>query len=422
LGNRNFVRRLVADDLEVPNNSMTQMMREKLAQGIKEFDAVLKPGGKVVFLGTPQTEQSIYGVLEGRGYRTRIWPARRPAQAKELTYGAKLAPMIVKLAEGSVVDPDRFPEADLRERELSWGPSGFSLQFMLDTTLSDIDRYPLKISDLVIMDCRGDVAPEKVVWSSEPSLWRADLPCVGFNGDRWCSPKATLGDWLPFTGVVMSIDPSGRGKDETSYAVVKILNGFLYVAECSAVPGGYEPETLGKLAEIAKRNKVNQIVVEANFGDGMFTELLKPVLAKVHPCGIDEVKHTTQKERRIIDTLEPVIASHRLVVDPKVVQEDYDGVCSRDRYESAISYSLFHQLSRITRHKGALRHDDRIDALAIAVGHWVESMAADADRRMESRASAALDKELRKFMATATGKTSPSGWISEGAVGGYSWL
>ena len=47
---------IIADDIEVPNNSMTQMMREKLGEAVKEFDAVLKPDGKILYLGTPQCE------------------------------------------------------------------------------------------------------------------------------------------------------------------------------------------------------------------------------------------------------------------------------------------------------------------------------------------------------------------------------
>jgi hypothetical protein len=71
---------IVADDIEVPNNSDTQTKRDKLAEAIKEFDAVLKPGGRVVYLGTPQTEHSIYNLLPERGYVIRIWPARYPTK------------------------------------------------------------------------------------------------------------------------------------------------------------------------------------------------------------------------------------------------------------------------------------------------------------------------------------------------------
>jgi hypothetical protein len=36
------------------------------------------------------------------------------------------------------------------------------------------------------------------------------------------------------------------------------------------------------------------------------------------------VKHNVQKERRICDTLEPVIQSHRLVVNADLVRKDFE--------------------------------------------------------------------------------------------------
>jgi hypothetical protein len=211
-----------------------------------------------------------------------------------------------------------------------------------------------------------------------------------------------VGDWIGYNGSVMAIDPSGRGADETAYAVVKMLNGTLYVTAAGGIPGGYSPQTLGLLAEIAKRQKVNHIIVEANFGDGMFTELLKPVLAKVHPCMIEEVKHSIQKERRIIDTLEPVLNQHRLVIDTGVIRHDM--ASTRDMPpEKALQYQLMYQLSRVTRARGALAHDDRLDALAMGVGYWSEKMAQDADKKMAVRKTAVLDKELKKFLKNVVG-------------------
>ena len=85
---------IIADDVEVPNNSATQMMREKLGESVKEFDAVLKPDGRVIYLGTPQCEMSLYEELRNRGYELRIWPARYPAEALRAKYSDRLAPLV----------------------------------------------------------------------------------------------------------------------------------------------------------------------------------------------------------------------------------------------------------------------------------------------------------------------------------------
>ncbi|WP_200882057.1 phage terminase large subunit [Nitrincola sp. A-D6] len=79
---------IIADDIEVSNNSSTQTMRDKLANLVKEFDAVLKPNGRVIYLGTPQTEMSIYNQLPDRGYQIRIWPALYPTEKQVEMYQA----------------------------------------------------------------------------------------------------------------------------------------------------------------------------------------------------------------------------------------------------------------------------------------------------------------------------------------------
>ena len=409
---------IIADDVEVPNNSMTHMMREKLGETVKEFDAVLKPDGKIIYLGTPQNEMSLYNVLLNRGYEMRVWPARYPTlERAEKAYGGKLAPSLYESLQtnleavyGLPTDPKRFDDDDLLERELSYGRSGFALQFMLDTSLSDANKYPLKLSDLLVYSCDKDTAPEKLVYGIFKPL--PDLPNVGLSGDKFYAPEDTVGR-ADYTGSVLAIDPSGRGSDETAYAVVKMLNGFLHVVDAGGVAGGYSESTLQHLCDLAKIHKVNLVLVESNFGDGMFTELMKPYLLKTHPVAIEEVRHSKQKEHRIIDTLEPVMNQHKLVIDPKVIQKDYESVQDMPP-EKGIKYMLTYQMTRITKTRGALAHDDRLDVLAMAVQYWVDQMAADADVQMASRKEELLDNELDKFMShlnMGQQDSKESGWL-----------
>lgn len=403
---------LIADDVEVPNNSATQMMRDKLAESVKEFDAILKPGGRIIYLGTPQTEMSLYNQLPERGYELRIWPALYPELSQVMKYQGRLAPSVtMKLEEdasyaGKPTDAKRFHEEDLMERRASYGRAGFALQFMLDTSLSDADRYPLKVSDLVIQNLNPTLGHLKVAWAAAPEVCINDLPNVALTGDRYYRPMWHSDEMSEYTGSVMSIDPSGRGKDETGYAVVKALAGNLFLTEAGGLTGGYEPETLEGLAYAAKRNQVKEIIIEANFGDGMFSQLLKPILGRIYPCTITEVKHSTQKEARIIDTLEPVMSSHRLIVDQKVVQKDFD--TSPD-----IKYSLFYQMTRLTRDRGAIIHDDRLDALAIAVNYWVETMGRDNNKATKDIKDKAMNNELKKFMSQVLGaKPRGNSWLN----------
>lgn len=405
---------IIPDDVEVPNNSETVAQRAKLAERIKEFDAILKPKGHVKFLGTPQDYESVYNVLAERGYEVRIWPALVPSATQRKGYGTRLAPMIDRLtAIGQPTDPARFDEVDLMERMASYGRSGFALQFMLDTSLSDQEKYPLKLADFIVDNVDREVGPERALWASGPQQIIPDLPLLGFSGDRYHRPLdyARSPDGVverhKYTGKVMTIDPSGKGKDETVWNVTYMLNSTIYLPLVRASRAGYTEATLEQIALDAKAHKVNAVVIEANFGDGMFSKLLEPYLAKHHPCEIIEVKASTSKEKRIIDTLEPVMNQHRLVIDPSVIQWDYDSVSGLPP-EEAQSYRLFYQLTHLSRDKGCLKHDDRLDTLAWAVNHWAEQMNLDAEKSLKKHRDKALDEELRKFMK-GVGRRVPAG-------------
>lgn len=403
---------LIADDIEVPNNSDTQLKRDKLSEAIKEFDAVLKPGGRIIYLGTPQTEQSIYNLLPDRGYQVRIWPARFPDEERRAKYGSKLAPSIGRRLDddpelvGYSTDPQRFTDEDLAERELSYGRSGFSLQFMLDTSLSDEDKFPLKLSDLIVMGLNPKKAPREVVWGSGPDQIIEKLPMVGLPGDRWHRPIFHDKDFLDYEGTAMYVDPSGRGKDETSWAVVKMLHGILYLTHIGAARGhGYSDEVLDKILEAAKLQGVNVILVEPNMGDGMFAQLLRARSQVKYPVTIEDADWAkSQKEARIIDTLEPIMNQHRLVVCSSVVDFDYDSTAAYPSDE-VNKYRLFYQMTRITRLRGSLAHDDRLDAVAGCVSYWLDYMSRNTVVAVEQRKEELLDAELARFMEVALGSS-----------------
>jgi hypothetical protein len=393
---------IIPDDIETPTTSWSVGMREKLLAAVGEYNAILKPGGEVMYLGTPQTEESIYNKLQLRGFTTRIWPARYPDKPEK--YGDSLAPVILEGGKGLIgkpTDPDRFSELDLLERETSYGRSAFALQFQLDTSLSDMERFPLRLSDLMVLEV-SDHAPEKLVWSMGAEYRITDLPVVGFSGDYYHRPAFVHGDWLPFQGCVMFIDPSGRGQDETAYAIVAHLNGNLFVLEVGAFRNGYTDEVLVGMAQAAKRRKVNLILLEDQFGQGMLENLLKPHLQLHHPCTIEPVRSNVQKERRMISALEPVMNQHRLIINRSVVENDSKGR-DDEAIEKRLAYQLFHQLTHVTVDKGCLQHDDRLDALAGAVQYWNESLAIDEDRAMKERKAELWDLELEAFMGNIDG-------------------
>ena len=194
----------------------------------------------------------------------------------------------------------------------------------------------------------------------------------------------------------MFIDPSGKGKDATGYACVKMLNGNLFVTDAGGLTGGYSDLVLEKLSKIARHNKINNILIEQNFGGGMFAELLKPFLMRFHPCSVQDVRNNKTKELRIIDTLEPVMNSHRLIIDRKVIEKDFKSN-QEEPPERRLKLQLVYQLSRISKHRGSLVNDDIIDALSGAVGYWTEYMSADEDRNIKDRKDELLMTHLANW-------------------------
>jgi len=381
---------MILDDIEVPGNSMTELMREKLLQLCTEAESILTPkdDSRILFLGTPQTTFTIYRKLAERNYRPFVWTARYPR--KKENYEGLLAPQLQEdIDQGAEpwtpTDPDRFEDLDLLEREASMGRSNFMLQFMLDTSLSDAEKFPLKCADLIVTGVNPDTAPDSVVWCSDPSNVIKDLPIVGLPGDYFYSPMQLQGEWHPYSETICSVDPSGRGSDETAAAFISQRNGFLYLHEMFATKDGYSDKTLLSILKRCKKYNVTKLLVETNFGDGIVGELFKKHLQQTKQnIDVEEVRANVRKEDRIIDALEPVFNQHRLVVDRSVVEHDFKSNPDAPP-EERLLYMLFYQMSRMCREKGAIKHDDRLDALAQGVKYYTDAMAISAQQSVITR-------------------------------------
>jgi len=298
----------------------------------------------------------------------------------------------------SVTDPDRFDHEDLIEREASMGRSNFMLQFMLDTSLSDAEKFPLKMADLVVTSVNPKSAPDSVIWCSDPQNVIKDLPTVGLPGDYFYSPMQLQGEWGPYSETICSVDPSGRGADETTAAYISQRNGYLYLHEMRAYRDGYSDNTLLDILRGCKKLGVTKLVVETNFGDGLVAELFKKhILQTQQSIDVEEVRANVRKEDRIIDALEPILNQHRLVVNRSVVEWDYKS--NQDEApEKRLLYMLFYQMSRMCRERGAVRHDDRLDALAQGIKYFTDAMSISALEVVKERKREEWNDMLQAFM------------------------
>lgn len=400
--------KILADDIETVQTALTATQRERLSENVNEFESIIKPIEEqmVLLLGTPHnsTDSIYFKMARDRGYQMLMWPARVPESLKP--YGDKLAPLIHKRMPHQVgqVTDTRFSDDELQQRQSGMSPGNWRMQYMLDCTLSDANRFPLRLGDLVVMPL-GQYLPEVVHYDRDRDSRITDLQCIGLAHDPWYYRPASFdgSKKASDTPTVMVIDPSGGGTDEFAWCVMSAWGGNYYLRDLGGEKGGVSPELWIDLAARCARFNVKQVVFESNFGGlEVWSQSFKPYLAKEgHQCKV-EGKHTggMRKEIRIIDSLAPVMQTHRLVVDRRILEEDYEKVRGVT-VEKDLAYSVAYQLSRLTEERGALLHDDKIDTMALAVEWFQEQSALDQEVHRSANEHAAL---LAEFADERTGE------------------
>lgn len=382
---------IISDDIEQPTNSRTAEARDTITHFFNEaINLLISDGvsrdGEVIILGTYQSTESIYLGIETGGYKVMIIPSQYPDQRHR--YGHRLAAYVQERIDadpsicGTAVD-SRFNDRVLQRRKMKIGNSAFQLQYNLDPSDSDDTKFPLKLRDLIITDIDKEVNPVKIVYSSVSKIY--SLKHNGFVTDYFTPPGWVSEERSPFTYIVMAIDPSGRGSDETGYSIGGLLNGKIFLMDNGGIPGGYDDASFNTIDALCKQYGVNTVLVESNFGDGAYAAMLQPFLEKVK---VEEVRSIKQKELRIIETLEPIMNQHRLIVDQRIIEKDAD---------AKSHFSLTYQLTHVTREPKCLKHDDRLDSLEMLVSHMLEWLSVNEDRGYEKHKNDEQDELFRKL-------------------------
>jgi hypothetical protein len=387
---------LIADDIESSKNSLTQLARDTLTNYTYDFTSICS-NGDIIYLGTPQSSDSIYNGLTARGYTIRIWPGRYPTVKEEENYNGNLADIIQfrlhrdpslrsgggpVFNRGQAVDPVLIPERSLVEKEVDQGAAYFQLQHMLDTRLNDALRYPLKPENALIMRITptDDDAPSQLRYIDDPKLKfdysNQQALQIQFTRAHIMSTNV----YMPWQGgKMMYIDPAGGGKngDETAFCVAGMVNGYVYILDVGGFIGGFDEDSLTGLALKAKEWGVQHIRVEKNFGYGAFEQMLRPVLALNHvDATVDDDTAIGQKEPRMAQVIEPILNRHKLIINELILENEVKSTASYP-VASRQSYQFLFQMKKLTLDRDSLIHDDRLDAMHGAVKYWVEWLAVD---------------------------------------------
>ncbi len=398
---------LIPDDIESSKNSATPTQRAKLLHLTKDFTSI-NQSGRIIWLGTPQTMESIYNSLPARGVVTRIWPGRYPTEAQREHYGNNLAPLITQRLQqtpalamgggllgdqGQPIDPELLDEETLQKKERDQGTAYFQLQHMLNTAMMDALKYPLKAERMTVIEATGHFPLSIVRGMTQANLKDYSVHEHAF---KLALPHDISKETAKLQSIVVYIDPAGGGAnaDETAYAIAGFLNGNVYLLRVGGIPGGYDPDRLEALAQRIKPfENVGQgplvVKIEKNMGFGAFRAVFTPILRRHLPgAGIEDDLVTGQKEARIIRTLEPVMGRGSLIITEDAVRHDLE---TSALYAPALrlTYSFFYQLAKISLNRNALVHDDRLDAVEGAVRHFTEALALDQKKQIASLAAKA---------------------------------
>ena len=387
---------IVYDDIETAQTVESAVKSEMIDTYAMEAQNLLMTGkDESITLCTPHSTSSIYiNWIDEKGFVPFVIPAYYP-QHQSVYFGG-LAPYIKERLEenpslvGQAVD-ERIDHEFLESKKMRIGKSKFKLQFELDVSESDTLRYPLKLSDLIVMDVDDDIAPLKVMYSSMPDK-RINIKHNGFSKDKLYMPSYVSDETAEYEYRILSVDTAGRGKDELGISILYSLSSKIFIKKITGMEGGYGDDVMQGIADLCALHEINAIVIEDNFGDGMFTKLIEPFLIKTTPkTEIVPIKVSGQKEVRIIETLEPIMNQHRLIIGKEVLEHDQEA--------PSRMYSFTHQLSHITRERESLKHDDRLDSLANGVNHIIEFLADDEDRVLEYHREKEAEKTLQFTLA-----------------------
>jgi hypothetical protein len=327
------------DDIEVPKNIKTPEARQNIRQKIEESTHILVPGWQKTFVGTPHTHDSIYTeqieggatVLkiplfehqvryENTAQRTRFRfdfpigedglyvmagigkPAKMLVEGKDYLLAGN--EVVFATPPACVIDiyagcawPERFTREEVElKRQETRTLNAWDSQYQLEAKpVSEVRLDPDKIT------CYA-VEPELLVANGEARLMLGGVRLVGVAA-RWDPAGGKLRSDVSSFGIVFQ-DEVGRRYLHRCVA----LTGE--VSETSADGRKIIGGQVSQIADLVKEFHLSRVTIETNGIGGFACAHLKAVLKQRKLiCGVGEEQAVENKNKRILETMEPVLLS-----------------------------------------------------------------------------------------------------------------
>ncbi|MBR7158350.1 MAG: phage terminase large subunit [Alphaproteobacteria bacterium] len=284
---------IVCDDVEVPKTCDTPMKRKELRARLAELDFVLVPEGMVLYVGTPHTFYTIYQIKKG----TKENPAFLAG------FNCLKLPLVNK--GGKSAWPERFPAAEIKALQRRAGPNKFASQMMLE---------PVNISD-------SRLCPDALRRYKDELVYKeANGKAILTIGGRQMVSVSCW--WDPAYG-------SASGDGSVVACVFGDNDGhyFLHRIKYIKAENAREDNASAQCQEVIDfivANHIPSLRLETN-GIGKFLPgiLRREMRRRGVRCALSEVVSRRNKEQRIIEAFDAVLAERALYVHESVEETPF---------------------------------------------------------------------------------------------------
>ena len=287
---------IIYDDVEVPNTSDTADKRENLRERLGESNFILTPNGTQLFVGTPHHYFSIYA----NEPRTEIGE-----EEIYLSHFKRYVQPILDSNNNSVW-PEQFNNEAIKLLRQQSGPNKFAAQMMLQPV--NVKDSRLDVSKLNFYD--DDLEYSEAQQQAVLNLMDQKI----ISASAW---------WDPAFGSVKG-DNSVLAIIFTDEAGHHYLHHIEYIKLTEKDEGNEARAQCKIIAGLAKKYHLPAIALETNGIGKMLPSLLREELATQKiPCAVLEQHNTRNKETRILEAFDVVLAARALSVHESVKQTPF---------------------------------------------------------------------------------------------------
>jgi hypothetical protein len=300
------------------------------------------------------------------------------------------------------VAPFRVSRAHVIEQQ-AVGSRYFALQYKLQANVRETNRYPLRLNDLIVLDCGHRKGPTEILWGEKDhdgqSTAIQDMEIYGFSGDclrrpcRYSAPE----ECVQYQVRAGAVDPGGSStKKTTAWCMGASLNGRVFLHELDS--GSRGAVNIPRIADALFRNRCTRCYVEGNLGASTDLEsnsfastlqiacnkMARPIGDQEVPegwgCHIEVTRSSGRKELRIIGSLETPLTGHRVVASRQV----------------AGNHEFQYQLSHITSQVGCVEKLDELDVVAQLIDALNPTFVIDPVNAHKSEMERQIDEAIAK--------------------------